>query len=1732
MSAPQVMPWLDLSAHGAKLSLFQLPDGSVNLIISGLAPDRQERAGLVALGFEPSKSGKNLIRPGTNVQTAALRKLFPKNVVRQTPVDVVWLREPGKRSEETKDLRETNQLGENYLEQPVYEGETGRFIRLPDGKVMSERDEEGLPPAAFLRAPTDANLALCAEGFLNAMKAGKTMNSRDLRYLGQVIHGEASLLEPSDLRMRKVQEAVEAAMQRSVNQMALTAGLEDGFKYAVLLDGTQPEFGFRTSSSIEQQQYSTPLPMSLALQRIVGDTSGKSLLELTIGNGSLVAALPQATTITGVEIDKARVEQARMLRPGMEIIHGDILAISRKLGFHYDVVIANPPFGGLEQPVQMDGLKCTRLDHQIVLTGLKNRKADGHSVFIIAADRESIIHHGKIAGGSKNFFNWLADHYQLIDVVEMDPALYKKQGAQIPVRMVTVGHRFTAEQSEAAARTKQHRLPDVVPVVHTWAGLWAHAGAVARKLHDQTEAADPEPVEARPAAVHEIESIPAAEVTIPAPAPAAAAAGQDPAATPGEEGDGAKSNDYQAQYVPASRINEPSAMIPMNLLEPVRKALAALENKTGKDVDSFVAEHLQMDPADMAVAFSAEQVDAIALAIARIEEGRGFIEGDQTGQGKGRVLAALGRYAALNNQAVVFLTEKPNLFSDFWRDLKDIGTESLFRPLLVNDGEPIRDMSTNKIEIQACKPGELQRIMDEDKPLNDTGYNILFATYSQFNRDKNKSKKAAWLPSASAGALLVTDESHNAAGDSNTADNIALAVQMSGATIYSSATFAKGAANMRAYAKVFPESVSVEGLAATLVAGGEPLQEILSSMLAEDGVLIRREHDLSKLEFETVVTEATRERDEQWADLLSAALREMSYFSGDVQRIAVRKNKEIKKELDKLPEAIRKGNRMGVAYQGFGSRLYNILRQFSLTIKIDEITSLAVNALEEGRKPVIVLEQTFETLLKEAMSDQFKAAVAGESDEDEGADAGAAADIVDGMVIDQITLRDLLYRVADRLQNVYVRDDYGNGHYANAVSLAETEQEAEAVEEAVASMRARIAELPDIPVSPMDQLRHAIEEAGFSCSEISGRSFMSAPVPGRPGKIAITARPDQRLKTIQEFNNGKLDALILTRAGSTGLSLHASEKFADRRQRQLIEAQIANNVAERIQFWGRVNRRGQVNSPRITCPTSTLPSEIRTLAMQNTKLRKISANTQSNRNNQAELRSVPDILNKIGNDICRRYLVENPDISSLLGIDPEAEVSSEDEAYFANMLTGRIALLPVKQQKDAYEEIGRVYGETLTELESKGQNPFKTSVFDWGARITDQKVFREGSPNGSAFDHPVFISRVEWDQDIEPFSAADVRKLVREGKEALAEKDRRFKLEPIQYGPEKGQNKVDCQGMIDDISLAFKKVQTDSLRSMPQFKDVQEALNATEGNVIKSTQSRHLWLRQYLRFLTPGCVISFSGPEDESLKAMICDLYVPSATKQAHLLGQFSVRLAVPGSDQLLVRSFNQLHTDPLFSYGLTLGNGSSDQYQAFDEAEKGKITYSRVVLTGNMFAAAQFAATSRSGRSAIFTDADGGRHRAVVMPPKMTMDLALSQPMALGKVQIMDIIHRAANEGQATRIVADAQLNDKCCSLVVNPNRPGWVAISVSGAKAIGGVVFNNPALVKLIGDFAGTRSMMTASFPIEKLEPVVTELLQVTAQGFYVDAAKLKQLMAKSGGGEDDVSDVRPAAPARMRA
>ena len=68
------------------------------------------------------------------------------------------------------------------------------------------------------------------------------------------------------------------------------------------------------------------------------------------------------------------------------------------------------------------------------------------------------------------------------------------------------------------------------------------------------------------------------------------------------------------------------------------------------------------------------------MAIYNIEvRKQGMIIGDQTGIGKGRIAAAMIRYAVNQGHQPIFITEKANLFSDLYRDPHDFHS-----PLLVD----------------------------------------------------------------------------------------------------------------------------------------------------------------------------------------------------------------------------------------------------------------------------------------------------------------------------------------------------------------------------------------------------------------------------------------------------------------------------------------------------------------------------------------------------------------------------------------------------------------------------------------------------------------------------------------------------------------------------------------------------------------------------------------------------------------------------------------------------------------------------------------------------------------------------------------------------------------------------------------------------------------------------------------------------------------------------------------
>lgn len=58
------------------------------------------------------------------------------------------------------------------------------------------------------------------------------------------------------------------------------------------------------------------------------------------------------------------------------------------------------------------------------------------------------------------------------------------------------------------------------------------------------------------------------------------------------------------------------------------------------------------------------------------------------------------------------------------------------------------------------------------------------------------------------------------------------------------------------------------------------------------------------------------------------------------------------------------------------------------------------------------------------------------------------------------------------------------------------------------------------------------------------------------GTHEVSKMPARRKQTLKsDVNSGPLDALILSKSGSTGISLHANRTFANQSHRELIELQ-------------------------------------------------------------------------------------------------------------------------------------------------------------------------------------------------------------------------------------------------------------------------------------------------------------------------------------------------------------------------------------------------------------------------------------------------------------------------------------------------------------------------------------------------------------------------------------------------
>lgn len=819
------------------------------------------------------------------------------------------------------------------------------------------------------------------------------------------------------------------------------------------------------------------------------------------------------------------------------------------------------------------------------------------------------------------------------------------------------------------------------------------------------------------------------------------------------------------------------AVMPADQQEAVNKNLEKLG-----DADQFLVDELGYnDKDDLYSHLAAEQVDSVALALQQAKKGNAFIIGDMTGIGKGRQAASLIRYAKKQGQVPVYFTKTAGLLSDVYRDLVDIGNPDLRPFLFGSDKEAAITDSDGKVVFALPSKSEVKRVLDyieKNGKLPDE-YDYVLTTYSQVSNgvyefDENgarKEKKLAKGKTFGAAALsgqrrrdaieklmgnayLILDESHTAGGNSGQGNYFQHIIQKAKNVTFFSATFAKRPDNMPIYAlrtAMNEGGMKSSDLIDAVKRGGATLQEIMSQTLTQCGQMIRRERDMTGVTIDWKAIddpERVQEQREQYDSIIGLFNDIINFQKKYVSSYVDERNDELAAIQSTI--GIKKGTAaLGIKNQPFASKAFNTVQQVLLSLKAKSAAERAIDYLKQGMKPVIALNNTNESQTGNlALGEEMDAPDLGTS-------------LKKGL---EGTLR-------------YTQKDAKDNSESGYIKLSDLGDEAV---EAYHELEKKIEQTSTgLSLSPIDVIKNELQKAGYKVGELTGRQTEF--VYNDNGTVTKVKRADtDKKKLARDFNDGKIDALILNKSAATGISLHASSKYKDQKKRVMIVAQQQLDVNDEVQMRGRIDRTGQVARGAYEYVVSLIPAEQRLLMMFKAKLKSLDANTTSSQKSKFNEMEVADITNKYGDKVVREYMAEHIDLyarmadpfgwekshgDDLSRIDPQTLIASgggvgDGEAGAdASKLLGCMALLRVSEQEKMLQEIGELYANEIQRLNEMGENDLEITELPLKAKTLHKEVWKQGAEPGgdNAFADNTYIEKVNMAILKKPMKASEVK---------------------------------------------------------------------------------------------------------------------------------------------------------------------------------------------------------------------------------------------------------------------------------------------------------------------------------------------------------------------------------------
>lgn len=1173
-------------------------------------------------------------------------------------------------------------------------------------------------------------------------------------------------------------------------------------------------------------------------------------------------------------------------------------------------------------------------------------------------------------------------------------------------------------------------------------------------------------------------------------------------------------------YRPHNTAFRLESVAPAAMVEAMDNVLTQIEAQHGS-IDEFIKTELGYDTIEEAhQALAAEQMDSVAMAIYQMKQGQALIIGDQTGVGKGRQMAALIRWAVQRGEKPVFITQKADLFSDIYRDLVDIGSGDLV-PFIFNSpsakenkGEMVD--ANGKVVYKGLSDSKMKKVMETGKLPEDCDFAVL--TYSQVNtgdavsqqemeeaakksgartkKSKNvkngkDTPKATFLRAIAKDNYLFLDESHTAAGSSNTGAYLQSILRGAKAATFASATFAKRPDTMPLYAirtAMSQAKVEPNKMISIIEKGGVTLQEIMSRELTNAGQMVRRERDMSDVvtDWKTITDPETVRRARENYDRTIAAFNAIIKFQEDYVKPMI---EALDMELAVMAESagVKRGtDKMGVENVPFASKTYNYTKQLMLALKVDAIADEVEAEINAGRHPVIALESTMESSIK---------------------------DYAAGETIDEPTFSASLLKGLDTVMQYTVKDEDGNERHERYSPQAL----GPAGEKAYYELQDFIREsTSDIFISPLDAIIERLNDKGYKVGELTGRNMYVER--NDDGRVVVKRRTDKDKKKMQrEFNSGTLDVLILNKSASTGISLHASEKFSDQRQRSMIIAQPLSDINDYMQMIGRIDRTGQVHRGYYINLGLPVPAENRFLMMLSTKLKSLNANTTTSQDSESNDVEAPDLLNKYGSQVVVEYLRDNVEIYEKMGaplkkggLGGGRVQASELDEYKpqeddARKVTGYVALLTTKEQEEFYDDVVRRYNELIKYLNDTGSNDLKITVMPLRAKTIEKRVSSEGiDPDGNnPFARNSFVEKVEMDVLRKPMKSDEIRKVIEQINRGASpaeylesvletirnEDEARIAAEEERYEKAKAKAVEDIAKQTDKINGQKKRSDEEKRVAIENFiaETNEKVENKHNDNIVRLNQSSDQIMRR-LRMFEVGK--SYLVPDN--LEAMVFDFATPAIfcgykTKDSKITASTTLavfatldgrrRIEIKLSQIDALRSIDKMTNDNWDAARAT----TLDNWDSQIPSETRKTGF---IMTGNILQAiadTQDEYGGYPGQLISYTDIDGNVHDGILMPDKWNASMLKTSgaPLSSRLQQIKDYTPIISHDGKVE---------------IMGSSWAKMFYLTVPKTKKDGAVYYENKTLLRAAGEnFYPYRGKLRADIPADHIDEIVKELTKL---------------------------------------